>query len=230
MSSFVRDSLIQDYHCDASRIAVVGAAPNTGAPESLPDNGGYSNRTILFIGIDWERKGGPALVEAFRKVLERLPDARLVIAGCSPRISVPNVEVLGRVPLSGISRLLLKSSVVALPSLKEPQGIAPIEAMTHGIPVVASNIGSLPEVIEDGKCGRIVPLGDTTALASAFIDLLSDPALCRRYGEAARERARASYSSPVVSKKIGDAIRAALGFNPSNLTSSLSPHSPPREA
>jgi glycosyltransferase involved in cell wall biosynthesis len=219
MSSFVRDSLLQDYHCDPSRIAIVGAAPNLPAPDSLPDNANYSNRTILFIGIDWERKGGPALVEAFRKVLEKLPDARLIIAGCSPSIPLPNVEILGRVPLPEVSRLLLRSSVVALPSLREPQGIAPIEALMHGIPVVATAIGSLPEVIEDHKCGRIVPLGDTAALATAFIDLLSDPALCRRYGQAARERARSHYSSPVVSTKIGDAIRSALALpapNPSN--------------
>jgi glycosyltransferase involved in cell wall biosynthesis len=210
MSSFVRDSLVRDYHCDPARIAIVGAAPNMPPPASLPDNGDYSNRTVLFIGIDWERKGGPFLVEAFRKVLEKIPDARLVIAGCSPSITVPNVEVLGRIPLSAVSRLLLSASVVALPSLREPQGINAIEAITHGIPVVASDIGGLPEVVKDHECGRIVPAGDAAALAAALIDLLSDPALCRRYGEAAREHAIARYSSAAVSKKMGEAIRATL--------------------
>ena len=214
MSSFVRNSLIEDYHCDPARIAIVGAAPNMEPPDLLPDNANYSSQTILFVGIDWERKGGPVLVEAFREVLQKLPTARLVIAGCSPAVSLPNVEVLGRVPLSRVSQLLLGASVVALPSNREPQGINAIEAIDHGIPVVASSIGGLPEVVDDYQCGRIVPPGDATALAAALVDILSDPDLCRRYGEAAREKARTHYAASVVSRKMGDAIRKALELVP----------------
>ncbi len=210
MSAFVRDSLIQDYGCDPARIAVVGAAPNLPAPPELPDNAGYSNRTILFVGIDWERKGGPILVEAFRKVLETLPDARLIIAGSSPSIRLPNVEIAGRVPLAEVSRLLLRSSVLALPSLREPQGVNAIEALMHGIPVVASNIGALPEMVEDRKTGRIVPPSDAPALAAALIDMLSDPELCRRYGMAARQSAMDRFSPGVVSQRLGDTIRSCL--------------------
>jgi glycosyltransferase involved in cell wall biosynthesis len=210
MSGFIRDSLVEDYGCEPSRVAVVGAAPNVPPPDSLPDNAGYSNRTILFVGIDWERKGGPLLVEAFGKVLEKLPDARLIIAGASPDIGMANVEVAGRVPLAEISRLLLRSSVLALPSWREPQGINPIEALMHGIPVVASDIGALPEIVENGKTGRIVPAGDVEALGSALMELLSDPALCRRYGEAGRESGRARFSSAVVAQRMGDAIRGRI--------------------
>jgi glycosyltransferase involved in cell wall biosynthesis len=210
MSAFIRDSLIRDYRCDPSRIAIVGAAPNLPPPTSLPDNADYSNRTILFVGIDWERKGGPILIEAFRKVRETLPDARLIIAGSSPAIDLPNVEIAGRVPLAEVSRLLLRSTVLALPSLREPQGVNAIEALMHRIPVIASRIGALPEMVEDRKTGRIVPPGDAPALASALIDLLSDPALCRRYGEAGREIAMSRYSSAVVSRRMGDAIRSSV--------------------
>jgi len=214
MSGFVQDSIIRDYHCDPARVAVVGGAPNTTISESAPDNDGYANRTILFVGIDWERKGGPVLVEAFRRVLQKLPDARLIIAGCSPAISLPNVEVLGRVPLPEVSRLILRSSVVVLPSLREPHGIITIEAMMHGIPTVVTRIGAMPEVVDDGQCGRVVPPGDAPALAAALVDLLSDPLLCRQYGMAAREKARACYTGAVVSKKIGDTIREALEYAP----------------
>jgi glycosyltransferase involved in cell wall biosynthesis len=213
MSAFIRDSLVQDYRCNPSRIAIVGAAPNLPPPASLPDNGGYSNRTILFVGIDWERKGGPLLVEAFRKVLDILPDARLIIAGSSPAIDLPGVEIAGRVSLPEVSRLLLRCCVLALPSLREPQGVNAIEALTHGIPVVASRIGALPEMVEDRVSGRIVPPGDATALAAALIDLLSTPALCRRYGQAARESA-ARFSSAAVSLRMRDAIRSSLGLLP----------------
>ncbi len=210
MSAFVRDSMVEDYGCDPANIAIVGAAPNMPPPGAPLDNAGYSNQTILFVGIDWERKGGPLLIEAFARVLEKIPSARLIIAGCSPEVRMRNVEVLGRVPLAEVSRLLLRCSVVALPSWREPQGINAIEAITYGIPVVVSAVGALPEVIDDRKSGRVIPPGDVPALASALIDLLSDPDLCRRYGEAARETARARYSSESVSRRIGEAIRSAL--------------------
>jgi glycosyltransferase involved in cell wall biosynthesis len=210
MSGFVRDSLVEDYGCDPAKVAIVGAAPNVPPPDAPPDNAGYSNRTILFVGVDWERKGGPVLVEAFRKVLEKLPDARLIIAGASRAIRLPNVEVLGRVPLAEISGLLLRSSVLALPTWREPQGVNAIEALMHGIPVVASDVGALPEVINDGKTGRIFPAGNVAALADALLGLLSDPALCQRMGKAAREEARTHYSSEAVSLRMGEAIRGAL--------------------
>jgi glycosyltransferase involved in cell wall biosynthesis len=210
MSEFVRDSLIEDYGCEPSRIAVVGAAPNVPPPDAVPDNANYSNQVILFVGIDWERKGGPYLVEAFRKVSAQVPGAKLVIAGSTPKIDLPNVQVLGRVPRPEVSRLLLESSVLALPSLREPQGMIAIEALAHGIPVVATNVGALPEAVEDGKCGRIIPPCDSLALADALIDLISDPAKCRKYGEAGRESARARYYAESVSQRMGEAIRAGL--------------------
>jgi glycosyltransferase involved in cell wall biosynthesis len=213
MSAFIRDSLIHDYLCDPAKITIVGAAPNLPPPTSLPDNADYSNRTILFVGVDWERKGGPILVEAFRKVLEKIPDARLIIAGSRPTVDLPNVEIAGRVPLPEIGRLLLRSSVLALPSLREPQGINAMEALVHRIPVVASRIGALPEMVEHRKTGLIVPPNDAPALAAALIELLSNPTLCRAYGHAGPDGALAHYSSAAVSARMGDAIRASLALS-----------------
>jgi glycosyltransferase involved in cell wall biosynthesis len=80
----------------------------------------------------------------------------------------------------------------------------------HGIPVVASDIGALPEMVEDRETGRIIPPNDVPALASALIELLSNPGLCRQYGAAARRSAMDRFSSPVVSQRLGDAIRSCL--------------------
>lgn len=210
MSGFVRDSLTNDYSCDRSRVSVVGASPNL-TPNGAPlNNADYTNRTILFIGIDWERKGGPILLSAFRKVLDRIPDARLIIVGASPRVDLPNVEILGRLPLAEIPPLILRSSLFAFPSLREPYGIAAIEALMHGIPVVATNIGALPEIVEDGVSGRIIPPGDVNALAETLISLISDPALLRRYGAAGQQSARARFSQDIVTRRLGDAIRSSL--------------------
>ena len=212
MSDFVRNSLIEDYSCDPAKVEIVGAAPNMPPPATPPDNDGYTNHTILCVGVDWQRKGGPILIEAFRRVLAKFPDARLLIAGASPAINAPNIEIHGRIPPAEVSRLLLRSSVVAFPSLREPQGIFPIEALMHGIPVIASNIAAIPEVVHDGKFGRLIPPRNADALATALLDLLSNPALCRQYGEAGRQHVDAHYSSGLVSRRMGAAIRASLAL------------------
>ena len=213
MSRFIRTSLIEDYECEPDQIAIVGAASNMPEPREPLQNDGYGNKTILFVGIDWARKGGPLLLEAFKKVQAAVPDARLIIAGASPEVAMPNVEVVGRVPLEEVSRLLQRAAVATLPSFREPQGVIVIEAQLHGLPVVASDIGALPEMVADGRTGKIVPVGDRDALAAALTELITNPALCRSYGEAGRARAREFYSDEAVKRKIAAAIRVSIGEN-----------------
>ncbi len=75
-----------------------------------------------------------------------------------------------------------------MPSYYETGGLSAIEAMAFGLPVVASRTGGLPEVVEDGVTGILVPPGDSKALAEAVVLLLHDPALRRRLGQAGRQR------------------------------------------
>jgi glycosyltransferase involved in cell wall biosynthesis len=80
----------------------------------------------------------------------------------------------------------------------------------HRIPVVATRIGALPEMVEDRKTGIIIPPNDIPALAAALTELLSNPARAHAYGEAGRADALARYSSQVVSQRLGDSIRTAI--------------------
>ena len=215
MSAFIRDSLVEDYHCDPSKIAIVGAAPNLPPPAALPDNAGYSNRTILFVGIDWERKGGPLLVEAFRKVLENLPDARLIIAGSSPAIDLPNVEIAG--PRPACRKSAGCSFAVPYwpsPPCASPRASTPSRPSCTASPWSPATSAPSRRWSKTAKPAASSPPGDAAALAAALIELLSNPALCRRYGEAGRESAMARYSSGAVSGRVGEAIRPALGVVP----------------
>ena len=81
-----------------------------------------------------------------------------------------------------------RAALLVMPSFYESFGIACLEAMAFGLPVVATRVGGLPEVIEDGVTGLLVPPGDADALAQAMIRLLSDADLRRRMGQAGRER------------------------------------------
>src|SRR5436190_15996001 len=148
-SQVVRDSLVEDYGVDPARVHVVGAGANV-----LPDpdlRRADDGRTLAFVGKDgWRRKGGPVLLKAFELLREARPQARLVLAGPTEAIELPEGATnLGLVPFEQVKRLLAQASVFVLPTLREPFGIAFLEAMLCGIPCVGTRIGAVPEILGD---------------------------------------------------------------------------------
>jgi glycosyltransferase involved in cell wall biosynthesis len=92
------------------------------------------------------------------------------------------------VPHDELERLYARAAVVVLPSHREGLPLCVLEAMAHGRPVVASAVGGIPELVEDGVTGFLVPAGDVRALRAALDRLLADPVLRRRLGREARRR------------------------------------------
>ena len=179
-------SLVEDYGVEPERVRVVGAGANV-FPESAPrcDDG----KTILFLGKDFRRKGGTVLLEAFALVRRRVPRARLLLAGPPAPPPLPErVFYLGDVSFTELPALLAQTSVVALPTLREPFGLALLDAMACAVPVVATRVEAVPEIVEDGGTGLLVPPGDPEALADALVALLADPARARALGQRGRER------------------------------------------
>ena len=107
-----------------------------------------------------------------------------------------------------VASYLAAADVVAVPSRNEGMGRVIVEAMALGLPVVATTVGGIPDVVTDGECGRLVEPEDVDALAAALIELGRDPALRRKLGEAAVRRAEA-FSTAVASEKLL-AVYAAL--------------------
>jgi colanic acid/amylovoran biosynthesis glycosyltransferase len=140
-------------------------------------------------------------------VLELLDGARglnLVIAGDGPlRDRVPFAR--GFVSHDELQQLYARAAVVVCPSRREGFGVACLEAMAHGRPVVATRVGGLLDLVVDGETGILVPPRDPAALRSALERLLGDPELRRRLGAAGRDRARTHFSW----EKVTDAILAA---------------------
>jgi glycosyltransferase involved in cell wall biosynthesis len=140
-------------------------------------------------------------------VLELLDAAQglnLVVAGDGPlRDRVPSAR--GFVQHDELQRLYARAAVVACPSRREGFGVACLEAMAHGRPVVATRVGGLLDLVVDGETGIVVPPRDSAALRSALERLLADPDLRRRLGTAGRDRARTHFSW----EKVTDATVAA---------------------
>ncbi len=144
-------------------------------------------------------KGVEYLVEAFPRVLDRLPDARLMLVGEGPGQAalerrVGELGVARQVIFTGFRREVEDHyalfTVSAVPSVEEGFGNVAVESMAMGVPVVASDLGGLPEIITHGENGLLVPPADPPALAEALLSVLEDPGRHARMGKAARERSR----------------------------------------
>jgi len=144
-------------------------------------------RFIVFIGSLEERKGIKYLIKAFPLIKTIIPDIKLLIVGKPLPGQKGYLNKLKRLandeniiftgPRPDVCDIISAGSVVAVPSLSEAFGRIIIEAMACGKPVVASNVGGIPEIIEDGKTGLLVPPKDEKALAGAIIKLFTSKGL-----------------------------------------------------
>ena len=135
---------------------------------------------VLFAGRLSPEKGIADLIVATRGM-------KLVVAGDGPlRDLVP--RALGFVSHDELERLYERAAVVVVPSYREGLPLCVLEAMAHARPVVATRVGGIPELVEDGVTGFLVEAGDTAGLRAALEKLLAEPVLRRRMGEAARAR------------------------------------------
>ena len=140
---------------------------------------------MLFVGRPVARKGLPVLLAAFPTVLERVPDARLVIVGSAPQdVKLPkrllsSVEVRGTADEEELVACMQSSSLLCAPStVGESFGMVLIEAMAAGLPVVASDIPGYEAVVTSGEDGMLVPPGNPGSSADTLVALLLDPG-CR---------------------------------------------------
>jgi glycosyltransferase involved in cell wall biosynthesis len=204
MSENVRRSLEADYGCSKDRIVTAYAGSNLPVSDK-PSTAPYPGN-ILWVGVEWERKGGPELVEAFRLLRRELPHVTLTIVGCSPDLIEPGCRVVGRIPAAHLPLYYDAASVFCLPTRHEPFGFVFAEAMSHGLPIVATDLGAIPDMVVNGENGFRVPPGDPAALAGALRKVLSDPGGRDRMGSHSR-RIGEKYTWKNTAAIMGAAIR-----------------------
>jgi glycosyltransferase involved in cell wall biosynthesis len=210
-SSNVLGSLVEDYGCPPDKTVLVYAGSNARVSPVKAKNSDYTQPNILFVGLDWKRKGGPDLVEAFRLVRQKIPTARLMIVGAKPDLQLPGCEVFGKIPPEQLDHYYQQASIFCLPTYREPFGVVFIEAMAAHLPIVATRLGAIPDFVEEGHNGFLVEPGDIQALAKALLQLLKKPELCRSFGERNFRLTQDRYSWEVVGNRIRKNIYEALG-------------------
>lgn len=177
---------------------------------------------VLFLANVCARKGVFELLEAFARISNRLPAARLIVAGGGDDLALlkervatapyrDRVEFAGHVSRDQVPGMMRRASVYCLPSHGEPFGISAIEAMACGKPLVVTRSGGPAFIVSDAG-GRRVPLGDIGALADALFELLSNPELCRSMGAYNRRVAEQKYAWPVVGAHLEGIYARVLGL------------------
>ena len=167
---------------------------------------------VVFVGVLEFTKGVDVLLDAWPVVLAQVPRAELVIAGDGTmdaalrrrvsRLGISrSVEFVGHVPPVRLRQILDDSWCLALPSRSEGLPRVVLEAMGRGRPVVASAVGGLPEVVDEGTTGHLVPAGRPEPLAQAIVTLLHDPERAAKMG--AEGRARVTERNPLVEYESG---------------------------
>ncbi|MGH9366506.1 MAG: glycosyltransferase family 4 protein [Thermoanaerobaculia bacterium] len=222
-SRYSADVARREYGVAASRIVVV--------PEPLE----LERWTALFAAAAPRPRGGPAilcvarmyprkrigdLLEASALLRRRIPAARVRIIGKGPEwedvvrlhatLELGDVvALLGDVSRERLAEEYVSTDIFCLPSLQESFGIVFLEAMAAGLPVVACRAAAIPEVVEDGVTGLLVPPRDPEALAGALVALAADPGRARAMGDAGR-RAVAAYTPERVAARFLEAVRLCL--------------------
>lgn len=189
-SEWSRRALLQQG-APPDRIEVIPLAYEAGPAEPAPDEASAGGLTVLWLGSVILRKGIAYLVEAARQLAAEpvrfLVAGPLGIRGQAMRAAPANVQWLGPVPRAEAHRLYRAADVFVLPTLSDGFAITQVEALAHGLPVIATpNCG---DVVEEGRTGFLVPAADATALAETLRRFVRDPGLVRRLRPACLEAA-----------------------------------------
>lgn len=211
-SDYLRDSFVSDFGIPTSRVVNVHAGVNLDYIPPVRNNKNYDSKQILFIGIEFERKGGWNVLKAFRILREKHKTATLHIVG--PRtLTLPGelsqgVEYHGHLDKANpahmriLNRLFDQASLFVMPSLNEPFGVAPLEAMVNHIPVVVTGRWALKEIVQPGFNGALVEPNNVDELYETMSRLLDDPENLRRMGRNGRELVLTTYTWEHTARRI----------------------------
>ncbi len=197
VSNSVKEYLVENKMADPERTTVI---PN-GIEKLISDKAkteANQKPVIGAIGQLNERKGFRYLVEAMPAILEKIPSVKLEIigeGGDRKRLEsiIRKLKLEGQVKLLGrkteADKYLKEWDLLIVPSLNEPFGIVALEGLSAGIPVIASSVGGLKDIIENNESGELIKPADTKALAEAIVSVLNDKRKYEKYAKNGLKRA-----------------------------------------
>ena len=188
-----------------SKIAVI---PNFFDTASVEPDVAPVKPTVLFVGPDSPHKGRAVAIDAFRLLPAGI--ATLVLVGSETPVNASGVVNLGYLRGPAMWEQYRQATMVLAPAVwPEPCPTVVLEAMAYGLPVIGSRIGGIPDLIEDGSSGLLVPPNDPTRLAESMQIMLSDRELREKLGAGARGRSL-QFDTEVVVPRVMEVYESAL--------------------
>ncbi len=217
ISHFCRSQLMcfaDSTHWDRFHIIHCGVEPSRYAPQPAREG-----LTALFVGRLAGVKGVPILIDAMSNLVEKHPDLRLRLVGDGPdrqRLEADvearglgnRIEFLGYRSQAEVAEELARTDVFVLPSFAEGVPVVLMEAMAAQVPVVTTRIAGVPELVEDGVSGLLVPPGDSDAFTAALDALLADPDRRQALGAAGRRKVVADYDAAQEARRLSVLVQA----------------------
>jgi glycosyltransferase involved in cell wall biosynthesis len=216
----ISDSLRQFTEAStAARVTTIhyGLGAPAHLPRKRPDRGQATQ--LLAVGRLEEQKGFDVAIQAMARVVQETPHARLSIAGSGNQQQLladkvralhltDAVSMLGR--RDDVDELMLNADILVHPARWEGFGLVLLEAMRSGLPVVATRVGAIPEIVTDGVTGLLVPPGDPDQLAAAILELIRNPARRREMGIAGFERLKGLFTPERMAREVTAVYRAVV--------------------
>jgi glycosyltransferase involved in cell wall biosynthesis len=211
MSNNMSRSVVSEYGVSPERVLCVYSGPNIDISSEHDVVHDSAAIRILFVGVDWFRKGGDILVDAFAELCDDYPALQLTIVGCVPPEAEKlnaRISVAGRVPIQDVGRYFQESDIFCMPTRLEPFGIVFIEAMAYRLPIIATHTGALPDLVEDNVNGMLVESENVDSLVNALRTMIDHPELRQEMGRNGHQRYLERFNWPAVYSRIRDRISA----------------------
>ena len=213
MSNWAREQTLAAHRLPRSKVHYVGWGPCSVdlSAEETPLN--TADPTVLFVGNDFYRKGADVLTAASTIVARRMPNARFYIVGQHAENSRPPAQdnVLFTGPIrdkNELRRLFRAATVFCLPARFDRSPHVLVEAMSAGNPIVATNVGGIPDAVIHEKTGLLIDKENPEALARALLAVLEHPELAREMGQAGKKVMLEHFTWDVVAERILSTIMA----------------------
>lgn len=230
-SQYTKRSILSIYGFRESKIKVIypGVSIKNHSEITLDEErllrsrlGVEDNPLILFVGRLSVRKGLPFLLQAFQILRKRNIKVKLVVVGDGPEREIyldqakrmaidKDVVFTGFVDKATLNMLYYSSNLVAVPSVNEPFGIVVLEAMLSKKPIVASNSGALPEIVQDNVNGKLVNPQDSFKFAEAMELYLKDTKLAKRIGESNQKKVLENFTWAKNAEQTIEAYKTVIG-------------------
>lgn len=205
-SSWAKRSFVEDYGCADGDVAVI--PPGIDLDLFAPGSREHELPRLLFVGGDFARKGGDLLLDVFRRRLAGKAELILVTGADLP--PEPGVRVHRNLKANSdeLRNLYATSDVFVLPTRADCYSLVCMEALAAGLPVVTTDVGGLPDVVQEGETGHVVPVDDAGALGDVLTALVADRGKREKMAVSCRADAERRYGAKGNARALFEFVRS----------------------